>query len=108
MEEYVTGTNQKILVHNKEQCKGRNCCIHNPSDNPMKDWPTNWRQDRHLMERICPCGVGHPDIDDLAFKKQLFKKEAKKLFKNKKDREKYIEQKMSTESVHGCCGCCHK
>lgn len=87
MEKYITGTEQKISVHNKEKCKGRYCCIHNPSNHHMKDWPTNWRDDRYLMERICDCGVGHPDPDDLAFKKS-------------------IGINIETESIHGCCGCC--
>ena len=55
MEKYRTGTGQDIWVHTKEDCKGPNCVIHNPSDHKMKDWPTNWRQDRYMMERICPC-----------------------------------------------------
>ena len=66
MEQYVTGTGQKMWVHAEEDCVGR-CCIHNPSDHHMVDWPTNWRDDRKMMERICEHGVGHPDPDDLAF-----------------------------------------
>lgn len=89
MEKYTTGTKQHILVHNKEDCKGTYCCIHNPSNHTMKDWPTHWRGDRELMERICKCGVGHPDPDDLAFKARTFGKKFAK-----------------TEAVHGCCGCC--
>jgi hypothetical protein len=89
MEKYTTGTGQNILVHDKEKCKGRYCCIHNPSDHIMKEWPTHWRQDRGLMERICKHGVGHPDPDDLAFKAS-------------------IGLDAVTESIHGCCGCCTK
>lgn len=89
MEEYTTGTGQTLKVHDKEDCKGRHCCIHNPSDHHMKDWPTNWRSDRGLMERICPeHGVGHPDPDDLAFKELM-------------------GINASVEAVHGCCGCCN-
>lgn len=40
-------------------------------------WPQHWRGDRHLMERICPHGVGHPDPDDI-----------------------------NPDGVHGCDGCC--
>ena len=90
MEWYKTGTGQKIRVHNKEDCKGDNCCIHNPSNHHMKYWPTHWRDDRCLMERICPCGVGHPDPDDLAYKKII------------------PELDIETYSIHGCCGCCNK
>ena len=86
MEEYITGTGQKLKVHTKDKCKGEFCCIHNPSDHIMKDWPTHWRDDRNLMERICECGIGHPDPDDLAFKK-------KRGFPDSK-------------GIHGCDGCC--
>jgi hypothetical protein len=53
----------------------------------MRDWPTHWRGDRGLMERICPCGIGHPDPDDLAFKES-------------------IGIDAHVEGIHGCCGCC--
>jgi hypothetical protein len=50
-------------VHSEERCAGEVCVMHNPSDHHMRDWPYNWRDDRGLMERICPHGVGHPDPD---------------------------------------------
>jgi len=86
METYITGTGQVIKVHNKSDCKGQYCCIHNPSNHFMKDWPTHWRDDRGLMERICKHDVGHPDPDDLAHKKRI--------------------GDPDSEGVHGCCGCC--
>ena len=87
MEVYITGTNQRILVHNKKDCEGGYCCIHNPSNHHMKDWPTNWRNDRKLMERIDIFGVGHPDPDDLSYKET-------------------IGLDIETESIHGCNGLC--
>jgi hypothetical protein len=87
MEEYITGVGVKIKVHDKEKCEGRFCCIHNPSNHHMKNWPTNWREDRQLMERVCEHGVGHPDPDDLAYKES-------------------IGLKIEIESIHGCDGCC--
>jgi len=89
MEKYITGTKQKISVHNKEDCWGQYCVIHNPSNHNMRNWPTHWRDDRQLMERICKCGIGHPDPDDLSFKESLG-----------------ID--IETEAIHGCCGCCTK
>ena len=65
---YITGTGQLLYVHSKENCKMEFCVIHNPSNHSMKDFPTHWRSDRYLMERICSHGVGHPDPDDLAYK----------------------------------------
>jgi len=86
MEDYTTGTGQKIKVHDKDKCEGEYCCIHNPSDHIMKDWPTHWRDDRLLMERICEHGIGHPDPDDLAFKERNGFPDA--------------------DGIHGCDGCC--
>ena len=92
-EKYTTGTGQKLLVHNKETCGGESCVIHNPSNHHMKDWPTHWREDRGMMERICKCGIGHPDPDDLIHRI----KQAK--IAGVKDTN-YL-------SIHGCCGCCN-
>lgn len=78
LEKWTSGTGQNVLVHTKESCKGPHCPIHNPSDHHMKDWPLHWRDDRHIMERICKCGVGHPDPDDIS----------------------------DDSGIHGCCGCC--
>ena len=73
-------------VHDPSQCEGEACCIHNPSDHHMIDWPQHWRGDRGIMERICPHGVGHPDPDDLDFIA----------------RTRGIDAAYD-EGVHGCC-----
>ena len=88
MEKYKTGTGQTVWVHDKKMCAGEHCCIHNPSDHHMKNWPTHWRDDRGLMERLCKHGIGHPDPDDLAFKKRNSLPDAK--------------------GIHGCDGCCNE
>lgn len=85
-EQYITGTNQHITVHSAEDCRGPFCVIHNPSNHFMREFKTHWRNDRMLMERICPHGVGHPDPDHLAF---------------------LPASKRQMESIHGCDGCCH-
>lgn len=79
--------NKHLRVHTKKQCKGQYCCLHNPSDHHMKDWPIFIRMDKNtLAERVCTCGIGHPDPDSL----------------------KYLVgigcSKMLT--MHGCCGHC--
>lgn len=77
-------------VHHPDRCAGRPCCVHNPSDHHMREWRTNWRADRGLMERICPAhGIGHPDPDHMTFV-----------------RETRSEEDAWAEGVHGCCGCC--
>ena len=85
MERWTSGTGQELMVHNSENCKGEFCPIHNPSNHHMKDWPTHFRDDRGIMERICKCGVGHPDPDDLAFR---------------------LKKGSNDTGIHGCCGCC--
>ena len=57
-----------LIVHDRSQCAGTACCVHNPSDHPMRDFPLHWRADRGIMERTCSHDVGHPDPDDLKVK----------------------------------------
>jgi hypothetical protein len=58
-----------LAHHRLDECSsGLACCIHNPSDHPMKEFPLVWRDDKNAMERRCPHGTGHPDPDDLMYK----------------------------------------
>lgn len=77
---YITGVGQAIYVHELWECHEGPCPIHHISDHHMKNWPTCWRNDHKIMERLCPHGVGHPDPDD----------------RNAK----------GINSIHGCCGDC--
>lgn len=90
MEEYTTGTGQRLWVHSRERCTGEHCVIHRPSDHSMREFPTHWRDDTKVMEQICPHGVGHPDPDDIAFK-----------------RAKLGDSGAWAWTVHGCDGCCN-
>lgn len=72
-------------IHPARACEPRACVIHRPSDHHMRGWKLNWRDDRGLMERICPHGQGHPDPDDLAFK---------------------VSRGRTADGVHACDGCC--
>lgn len=78
-----------LQTHGPDQCSGEFCCIHNPSDHPLKDAPLNWRGDRGIMERICVHGVGHHDPDDLAH-----------IARTRGERAAHYE------GIHGCDGCC--
>jgi hypothetical protein len=74
---YTTGSGQVLhRIHEGIHCLGTHCVIHNPMRGPWSSWPTFWRDDRRIMERICPHGVGHPAVED-----------------------------RSANMVHGCCGC---
>lgn len=102
MDKYITGTGQHLHVHTLADCDGEKtrmtlhrhpCVIHNPSFHHMNGWPTNWRADRGIMERICPHGVGHPDPDDMAYQRRTYMGGR---------HPEYID------GVHGCDGCCAK
>lgn len=78
-----------MVVHGRDQCAGEFCCIHNPSDHPLRHRPLNWRwappyDYRRIMERICEHGVGHPDPDDVKVRSSSY------------------------EGIHGCDGCCSR
>jgi hypothetical protein len=60
MEQHVLELGQVIETHDRGVCLGQWCCIHSPMPGPWAAWPRYWRGDRGIMERICPCGVGHP------------------------------------------------
>ena len=77
--------NVLLRTHDAAQCAGQACCIHNPSEHHMREWPVNWREDLGVMERICPHGVGHPDPDDADHKERIGRADLTR---------------------HGCDGCC--
>lgn len=76
-----------FFVHSPDECQPWPCVLHRPSDHHMRDWPTLWRADKRIMERTCPHGVGHPDVDDLAY---------------------HVRNGRGYLGIHGCCGygCC--
>lgn len=76
-----------IITHDDSQCAGEYCSVHNPSEHPLADAPLHWRADRRLMERICVHGVGHPDPDDLAYRR--------------------LSDELA-DGVHACDGCCRE
>lgn len=83
----------EVHTHGPEDCLRVNehCMIHDPSDHPLKDAPIAWRQDRRLFERTCKHGIGHPDPDDLAFKREVMSEAA---------------YNGHAFGLHGCDGCC--
>lgn len=72
--------------HTRRHCHPNHCPMHNPSDNHMKDWQLHWRTEKAQFERFCPHGIGHPDIDDMAYQIRIGRPEM---------------------AVHGCDGCCY-
>jgi len=82
-------TERWILAHDPSECSGQACSLHNRSDHHMRHWAQHWRDDRGLMERICPHGVGHPDPDHFEF-----------IRRTRGDEVAWIE------GIHGCDSCC--
>lgn len=56
-------------IHPQSKCAGEGCIVHNPSDTRAnrEGWPYSFREDGLRIERTCPHGVGHPDVDHLAY-----------------------------------------
>lgn len=75
-------------VHKREVCAGEFCCIHNPSDHPLKNAKIALRTDGFkygFAERFCDHGIGHSDPDAVVF---------------------HAKQGNHGLGVHGCDGCC--
>jgi hypothetical protein len=82
---------QVLRTHAEGTCRGEHCCIHKPSDHPLNTAQLHWRADRQMMERICEHGVGHPDPDDLEYKRSIMSRQA---------------YRARAYETHGCDGCC--
>ncbi len=59
-EQTLLESGQVIWHHPTAHCFGEWCAIHRPMPGPWASWPRLWREDRGIMERTCPHGVGHP------------------------------------------------
>lgn len=91
MKDIVTMNNGTILVivHAIDQCAGQPCCIHNPSNHHMADWPHHWDGPLGQMMRECRHGYLHPDPDSVSFR-----------------RARWGHERGSMMSVHDCDACC--
>jgi len=83
-----SGATYRNIHPHTSDCDLYGCSIHSPSDHPMIDWPTVFRSDTGMMERICSHGVGHPDPDALNY-----------LVRSGQAGARWA-------GVHGCDGCC--
>lgn len=78
---------QQLRTHHAiSDCYVNGCAIHHPTDNVMRDFPYDWRGDTGVLERICPHGIGHPDIDSAHYNDRIGKD--------------YL-------NIHSCDGCCY-
>lgn len=84
MEQHILESGQVLQTHTRTVCMGTWCCIHAPMPGPWMGWPRQWRDDRGIMERTCPHGVGHPVAE--MYEPAIYL-----------GREHLL--------LHGCCGC---
>lgn len=85
----LENSEEKIqCVHSEDECYGI-CPIHHMTEHIMRSFPQHWRDDRRIMERICPHGIGHPDPDHLSSLARRFPMD-----------------RVHIEAIHGCDGCC--
>lgn len=87
---FATPTQGIVKTHGSAACAGETCCVHNPSDHHMRDWPLVFNMNKAGMgERVCEHFVKHPDPDAVAHFKLKF--------------PIFIYKGLV---VHNCCGCC--
>ena len=87
-EHYKLGDGRILLHHDIQDCEPP-CVFHSPIRDVKYDWPLIWRADRQLVERVCPCGIGHPATEQV-----------------ERVRQQKGDGAASSMSVHGCCGAC--
>lgn len=85
----IPGTDRHLTnVHAETvDCVG-GCLIHNPTVTHRinrEQWPYEWRTDKHVMERTCSHGIGHPDPDEANYQARVGR---------------------GYMNTHGCDGCC--
>jgi hypothetical protein len=56
-----------MSTHGPEVCFGPHCCIHKPSDHPLRNAPLTWVGDLKMMFRVCEHKSIHPDPDALEY-----------------------------------------
>lgn len=95
-------------IHSDSACEGRPCVIHNPTNHHMRAFPLRWRHDRHLFERICPHGVGHPDPDQFAFWNEAREKWRPSIAADVIDDPYPQSNPFDGKGIHGCDGCCRR
>lgn len=86
--EFTHSSGSILRTHEETlDCYDYGCVVHFPSHQRLSEAPYNWREDTGVMERICPHGVGHPDLDSA---------------------NHYLRLGMGYMNVHGCDGCCRE
>ena len=69
LEFYNSGESGVLQVHGDDKCSNqdRPCCIHRPSDHPLRNSPMVWDGLKYVMYRKCSHDIFHPDPDHLSY-----------------------------------------
>lgn len=62
-----SGETGVLHTHGTWACDGHSCCIHRPSDHPLRGAPLVWDGRAYRMHRRCEHGQIHPDPDHVAY-----------------------------------------
>jgi hypothetical protein len=81
---------QELKHHVRANCSG-NCCLHGTSVYPSCRTPRQWRNDRGIIEHLCPHGIGHPCLAGVEYAMLMAPTE---------------DAIFDVSAVHGCDGCC--
>lgn len=73
---------QIINHHRRDECGGA-CCFHGTTIYESCRMPRSWRNDKRIIEHLCPCGIGHPCAAALDY---------------------MSKERGDEQGVHGCCG----
>lgn len=60
-----------LSTHGPDACRSEACCIHSPSDHPLRSAPLRWMPKLYLMVRMCEHEVIHPDPDSMEYRTLL-------------------------------------
>ena len=81
-----------VVTHGADKCAGTPCCVHNPSDHHMREWPISFDiRLAYAANRVCEHAREHPDPDSLAF------------FNS---RPGVSTELITMMALHRCDGCC--
>lgn len=90
METTTLETGKTVGHHERDDCAGEPCVIHNPISGPWSDWPRTYSGFTGFIYRICPHGVVHPCVED-----------AVRIVKTIRDKEDVVNK-----LAHACCNEC--
>ncbi|MDL5159423.1 hypothetical protein [Actinomycetospora termitidis] len=94
-----------MTTHDPDECAGRTCIVHSPTEHSMRGMRLHWRADRGIFERTCEHRIGHPDPDQQAYWRALAASGMHGL-DGEPPEPVTPDDWVSAQMTHGCDGCC--